>query len=192
MTIVSTARIEPAADLADIIRATALLPAERKAIHAAQEKLRVTGELASRFAGKAASERIGQTSSLQRALWDACDRFAATPSEAAAEALAQAAARWHASDVIDQHFSHAYENARAAISKSLEPVATALLERAAATMESQLATTQSALDGSPSLAAEARNFAARAEAARAQVAGQREALAKNPMYWLLTEIATEL
>ena len=192
MTITSTERITPAADLAEIIRQTPLLPAERKAIHTAQAKLATAGEVAGRFAGKTASERIGTTSPLQRALWEACDRFTADPTEATAEAVATAAARWHASDCINEHFSHAYENARAAVSTSLQPVAEALLARAAETMEKELAGTQAALDGAPSLAAESAAFSARAAAARQQVEGQRVELARDPLRWMLTEIAIEL
>jgi hypothetical protein len=189
---ISTERTTPAADICEIIRATPLLPAERKAILAAQAKLRSAGELASRFAGKAASERAGKTSPLQQKLWDACDAFTAEPSEATAEAVAEAAARWNASDVICEHFSHSSENARSAISKSLHPVADALLTRAAESMEAQMGEAQKALAAAPSLQKEAAAFAAKVEAARQGVENQRAELAKNPLYWLLSEICIEL
>lgn len=192
MQIVSSERIQPAADIREVARETPLLPAESKAIKAALAKLQIIGEITGRYAGKTDSERAGTTSPLHAAIWQAGEKFTANPSEETAAAVAHASIVWHASDVVAAHFSHYAAQARTAISAGLQPTAAALLDRAAEAMHERLDAAMAILDGAPALAKEAAVFRAKVQAAAELVAAQREQLASDPLRWLLNEIGIEI
>ena len=192
MNIISSERIQPAADIREVARETPLLPAESKAIKAALAKLQIIGEITGRYAGKTDSERAGTTSPLHAATWEAGAKFTANPSEETAASVASASIAWACSDTISDHVTHYSEQARAAISAGLQPIAAALLERAEQAMAERLKAAQAVLDGAPSLEREARAFAAKCEAAKQLVASQREMLASDPLRWLMNEIAIEI
>ena len=192
MNIISSERIQPAADIREIARETPLLPAESKAIKAALARLQTIGAITGHYSGKSDSERAGTTSPLHAATWEAGAKFTANPSEETAASVASASIAWACSDTISDHVTHYSEQARAAISAGLQPIAAALLERAAAAMDERLGAAQGVLDGAPTLAKEAATFAAKVQAAMALVVSQREMLAADPLRWLLNEIGIEL
>jgi hypothetical protein len=99
---------------------------------------------------------------------------------------------WNASDQIDAAFSSAAGNVRSAVSKSLEAVACALLDRAVLKMNSDLESIFTVLSGTSQLAAEARIFRAKMDAANALVDSQRLMLAADPLTWLTQEIVIQL
>ena len=192
MNIISPERIQPAADIREVARETPLLPAEKKAISTALAKLQTIATIGSRYGGKTACERSGEISQLHKAVWQAGEAFAADPSEENAASVASASIAWACSDTVSDHLQHYSEQARAAISAGLQPIAAALLERAEQAMAERLKAAQAVLDGAPSLEREARAFAAKCEAAKQLVASQREMLASDPLRWLMNEIAIEI
>ncbi|MEX1115556.1 MAG: hypothetical protein WEB53_09915 [Akkermansiaceae bacterium] len=182
MQFLSSERIPPAADIREVAREIQLTPSERKTIEAAIARLRAVGDIAGQHC----------KATLQSALWAASAEFEKEPTAKTAAAVAQAAAILHASEIVDGAFSASTTTIRTAVSKSLEPVATALLDRAASVMAEQLAKIQASLDSAPQLRAEARIFGAKVSAADDLVASQGEMLKADPLSWLLQEIAIEL
>jgi hypothetical protein len=191
MQIIGTERITPASDIREHIRELALLPTERKAISAAQSKLATINTIAHQHEGRSLAERHGRQSPLQLALWRAGEQFEIEPTEATAAAVAQAAVIWEASDAVHAAFSEIAFNVRNAISKTLLPVATAMIDRAEKLMNEQLEKSQAVLDAAPGLQNEARIFAAKAQAAGELVASQRQLASEDPLAWITIEIGVE-
>jgi len=191
MQIIGTERITPAADIREHIRELALLPTERKAITAAQNKLATINTIAHQHEGRSSAERHGRQSPLQLALWRAGEAFEIEPNETTAAAVASAAVILEASDAVHSAFAEIAFNVRNAISKSLLPVATAMIDRAEAVMAKQMAEAQATLDKAPGLQNESRIFARKVEAAGELVASQRLLAAEDPLSYLLQEIGIE-
>jgi hypothetical protein len=192
MQIIGTERINPAADIREHIRELPLLQAERKAITAAQSKLATVNTVAYQHEGKDHAARHGRQSPLELALWRAGEAFENDPSETTAAAVAQAAVVWSASDAVHSAFAEIAHNTRNAVSASLLPVATAMIDRAEKLMNEQLEKSQAVLDAALGLQNEARIFARKVEAAHELVASQRQLASEDPLAWILQEIGIEL
>ena len=188
MNIISTERITPAADLADILREMKLTSAESKAITQARAKVKTAEDIASQYDSKATCDRNGRQCPLLLAVWSTTENFVADPTEGTAEALATATVKFQAAEAIEEHLRSALEQITTAADADLVPTINSMFDRAEAAMVQQLEAAQGALDAAPGLQSEARAFRAKVDAAMSRARTLREDAVASPLRFLRWEL----
>jgi hypothetical protein len=188
MNLISSARVEPACDIRQILRDMELTPSEKKKLGAIRGRLATAHEIAGAYRSKESAQRLSQPSPLENALHAAVAAFVNDPAQEAAEAVAKAVVMLAAAPTIEVNLASAAAQIEAAASGELNQLIDGLFDRAQGIMNEQLGAAQTAMDAAPSLHAEARVFRERVVAAEELAKALRAESRTSPLRWLQWEI----
>jgi aspartate aminotransferase-like enzyme len=175
-------------DVRQVARDIGLQPAEKKAVSAARATLEKIAE-----SGKEFSTRTCPTGHeyLRQRMWDMGKQFTASPSPESAEKFAISIALFQNMNAIANEMANAFYNAQDEISRGLQPVVEALLDRVEKNMGEHFATAREALAAVPALADELRHFDARADRTRADLAACREEAKRDALGFIVSDLGIE-
>jgi hypothetical protein len=188
MTIISSAKVEPACDIRQILRDMELTPSETKKLAAIRARLATAHEIAGAYRSKESAQRLSQPSPLENALHAAVAAFVNDPAQEAAEAVARAVITLAAAPTIEYNLASAAAQIEAAATGELNELIGGLFDRAEEIMGKQLDAAQQAMDAAPSLHAEAAIFRQRVVAAVENSKALRAESQNHPLRWLEWEI----
>jgi hypothetical protein len=188
MTIISSAKVEPACDIRQILRDMPLTPSETKKLAAIRGRLATAHEIAGNFRSKESAQRLSQPSPLEDALNAAVAAFVNDPAQDAAQAVARAVVMLANAPQIEANLTAAAQQIEAAATGELNELIGGLFDRAGEIMGKQLDAAQQAMDAAPSLHAEAAIFRQRVAAAVENSKALRAESRTSPLRWLQWEI----
>lgn len=188
MEFTSTARITPAACIAEVIRRNGLTPAETKSLDKIRRRIREAGDVADNFTGIETAGRQDRKSPLEVKLHEAIAAFVQDPSHAHAEAVAEAVVILNAAPTIEENLYSAVEQIEVASHEEMNSLLDGIFDRATKVMKDELDTAQAALDASPALTSQARVFREQASLAMQRGAELREEGRKRPLQFIGSDL----
>ena len=188
MQIISSERIQPAADIVEVIRRVGLTPSETKALEKIRRRIGDAADIADRFTGLDTAGRQGRKSPLEADLHDRIADFVADPSPGSAEAVAHAVVTLNAAPDIERNLTSAIEQIEHAAHGEANDILDGLFQRAGKVMKEELDTAQKALDASPALAGQARAFREQVTVAMQRAVDLREEARNSPLRFLQWEL----
>ena len=189
MNIISSARIEPAACIIEVIRRIGLTPGETKALEKTRRRIADAANVADQYTGTDTAGRQGRKSPLEADLNDRIAVFVQDPTPGNAEAVAAAVVVLKAAPDIEANLTSAVQQIEAAAHGEVNSLLDSVFERATKTMESELKTAQEALDASPALTGQARAFREQVTVAMQRAIDLREEARGNPLRFIQWELA---
>ena len=188
MTIISSAAVQPAADIVEVIRRIGLAATEAKALEKIRRRIADAADIADAYTGTETAGRQGRKSPLEAKLHDCVADFVADPSPGNAEAVAQAVVVLNSAPDIEANLTSAIAQIEAACHEEVNSLLDGLFQRAGKTMKAELDTAQAALDASPALTGQARAFREQVTVAMQRAIDLREEARNSPLRFLQWEL----